>query len=61
MSYGVRSMLAFWAGGAAIPSTPSTPPTPAFLGNAGLYMKPRTPILRKPRRFAKWKPRRRSG
>jgi len=56
MSYGVRSMMAFWLGGAAIPPTPEETPPPKFTGTAGLL------YLRRKAKYAvfrKWKPRRR--
>ena len=53
MSYGVRSLLAFWMGGANIPSTAVTP-TVKFTGNAGLTYLPRKPKFN---RFRKWRPR----
>lgn len=53
MSYGVRSLLAFWMGGANIPSTVVTP-TVKFIGNAGLTYLPRKPKFN---RFRKWRSR----
>ena len=53
MSYGVRSLMAFWMGGANIPSTPAVP-TVKFTGHAGLTYLPRKPKFD---RFRKWRPR----
>ena len=59
MSFGVRSMLAFWAGGAAIPSVAAAVvATTPFSGNSGLMMT-QTSRYPKPakfgRGFSKWR------
>ena len=53
----MKSLLAFWMGGAASPTAPAAAATPVrFMGAAGLFL---TPSKRKFRKFAKWKPKRR--
>ena len=47
--YGVRSLLAFWLGGASIPSTPAVPASP-FSGRSGMALFS-TSRFRKPRRW----------
>jgi hypothetical protein len=53
MSYGVRSMLAFWMGGAALPGVAAaTVTTTPFTGHAGLFL-PRPNRFPKPRKWGK--------
>ena len=59
----MKSLLAFWMGGAASPTAPAAATTVRFMGSAGLFLTPgerRFPKFpKRNRKFAKWKPQRR--